>query len=759
MKLAFCLFKYFPYGGLQRDFLRIALDCQRRGHEIRVYTLMWQGEIPEGFEVVIVPVKAFTNHTRNERFTQWVEDALRRDRVDGVIGVNKMPGLDVYFAADSCYEEKAQTQRNWLYRQLPRYRHFAWYEKSIFANDSKTEILMISKTQQAFFEKHYGTLKERMHFLPPGIDSDRIAPDNVEEIRKEMRAELGVADDEYMLLTVGSGFIKKGLRRALYALYSLPKDIRRKTRYFVIGEDNPAPFKRLILWLGIHRNVTIFSGRDDIPQFLFAADLLLHPALDENAGIILLESAVAGLPVLVTDNCGFAHYIEEADMGRLVESPFEQSRLNTMLLEMLPCTRRREWREKGRCFAGNEIIYKLPGVASRLIEQVIKSRSTAVGHQGSLVFSMFKYFPFGGLQRDFLQIALECQRRGYSIRVYTLSWKGEVPPGFDVVIVPVNAITNHSRYQKFHEWVEKHLARFPADSFIGFNKMPGLDIYYAADSCYEDKARTQRRRIYRSIPRYKYFSRFEKAVFDESARTEILMISEVQIPLFMKYYGTSESRFHLLPPGIASDRRAPPNAAATRQGLRHEFNIGEDEFFLLMVGSGFKTKGLDRVLSGMASLPEPIRSKTHLIAIGEDKSAPFHRLAHRLKLDQQVRILGGRNDIPRFLLGADLLVHPAYVENGGIVLLEAIVAGLPVLATDVCGYAHYIEESGAGMLVPSPYSQTTFDEQLLQMIMSEDQQTWQENGLAFAENADIYSMPQRAADYICSSVSSSLLVP
>ena len=215
MKLAFCLFKYFPYGGLQRDFLRIALDCQRRGHEIRVYTLMWQGEIPEGFEVVIVPVKAFTNHTRYERFTQWVEDALRRDRVDGVIGINKMPGLDVYFAADSCYEEKAQTQRNWLYRQIPRYRHFARYEKSIFANDSKTEILMISKTQQAFFEKHYGTLKERMHFLPPGIDSDRIAPDNVEEIRKEVRAELGVADDEYLLLTVGSGFIKKGLRRAL----------------------------------------------------------------------------------------------------------------------------------------------------------------------------------------------------------------------------------------------------------------------------------------------------------------------------------------------------------------------------------------------------------------------------------------------------------------------------------------------------------------------------------------------------------------
>ena len=55
MKLAFCLYKYFPFGGLQRDFLRIALACQARGHDIRVYTLDWEGEVPAGFELVRVP--------------------------------------------------------------------------------------------------------------------------------------------------------------------------------------------------------------------------------------------------------------------------------------------------------------------------------------------------------------------------------------------------------------------------------------------------------------------------------------------------------------------------------------------------------------------------------------------------------------------------------------------------------------------------------------------------------------------------------
>ena len=41
--LAFCLFKYFPHGGLQRDMLRIALACQLRGYSIDVYTTSWEG--------------------------------------------------------------------------------------------------------------------------------------------------------------------------------------------------------------------------------------------------------------------------------------------------------------------------------------------------------------------------------------------------------------------------------------------------------------------------------------------------------------------------------------------------------------------------------------------------------------------------------------------------------------------------------------------------------------------------------------------
>ena len=122
-----------------------------------------------------------------KRFSDWVQQTLSRDPVDAVVGINKMPNLDVYYAADSCYEEKANSQRGWLYRLLPRYRHFSVYERAVFGRESKTEILMISKVQKPFFDYHYQTQEERILFLPPGISKDRVVPDDVAQRRRAKR--------------------------------------------------------------------------------------------------------------------------------------------------------------------------------------------------------------------------------------------------------------------------------------------------------------------------------------------------------------------------------------------------------------------------------------------------------------------------------------------------------------------------------------------------------------------------------------------
>lgn len=370
-----------------------------------------------------------------------------------------------------------------------------------------------------------------------------------------------------------------------------------------------------------------------------------------------------------------------------------------------------------------------------------------------LAFCLYKFFPYGGLQRDFLRIALACQARGHAIRVYVLEWTGPLPEGFELIVVPVRALSNVGRYEKFSAWVERDLRQRPADRVIGFNKMPGLDLYFAADPCYEEKARSLRPLLYRLSRRYRHFSAFERAVFAPASRTRILMISRLQQPFFEKHHGTPAERFHLLPPGIAADRRAPPDAAAQRVAFRQEFGLADEDRLLLQVGSGFKTKGLDRSLAALAALPTALGERTRLFAIGQDDPTPFLAQAERLGIADRVRIFPGRDDIPRFLLGADLLVHPAYNENTGTVLLEALVAGLPVLCSAVCGYAHYIDAAQGGRVIPEPFEQPAMNTLLESMLTDDGQRAaWKRNALAWAETADIYSNAERAADLILEAI-------
>ncbi|MEE9344884.1 MAG: glycosyltransferase, partial [Methylococcales bacterium] len=102
MRFAFCLFSYFPYGGLERNFLSIAEQCLQRGHQVSVYTRHWEANMPDNMKVNCLPVTALTNHNRDRQFVVQLSNQLQYENYDAIVGFNKMPGLDVYYAADPC---------------------------------------------------------------------------------------------------------------------------------------------------------------------------------------------------------------------------------------------------------------------------------------------------------------------------------------------------------------------------------------------------------------------------------------------------------------------------------------------------------------------------------------------------------------------------------------------------------------------------------------------------------------------------------
>lgn len=363
-----------------------------------------------------------------------------------------------------------------------------------------------------------------------------------------------------------------------------------------------------------------------------------------------------------------------------------------------------------------------------------------------VAFAIFKFFPHGGTARDLAKIVATCRTRGHDVRIYVLEWEGAHLQGVETVVMPTRGVRSHVRQRRFADRLADHVAAHPVDLLVGMNKMPGLDVYYAADSCYEDKARTQRPWFYRLTSRYRHYAEFERTVFAPDARTRILTIAPGQDASFRAVYRTPACRFHSLPPGIERDRSEASLEAG--RALRSEFGVAGTDILLLFVGSGFVKKGLDRVLRGVAALPSPVRDRARLVVVGDDKAERFKRLACRLRIAARVRFVGGRDDVASWLQAADALALPAYDEAAGMVLLEAASAGVPVVATANCGYAPFLRQANAGIVTPVPFDQARFNADLERLLSADERELMSRNGRELAANESLYAMAPRAVDVL-----------
>jgi len=359
-------------------------------------------------------------------------------------------------------------------------------------------------------------------------------------------------------------------------------------------------------------------------------------------------------------------------------------------------------------------------------------------------FALYNYFPYSGLARDFLRILLEAVERGHSVEVYVSKWQGDKPPGINIHILNASGFTNHGRNAQFHRRFNKAISKEHFDAVVGFNKMPGLDIYYGADYCYIARAKPRYGPIYRITPRYHYQHAFEHSVFHAHEDTTIFSLSSREMGVYQQHYGTPKSRFVMMPPTLDVARRLKGDYEKIRERKRKDLGLN-DEKLLLFIGSGFKTKGLDRAIKAMHDLPEKLKTNTRLFIVGQDNTTrTYQKQIEQLGLGDRVSFLGGRDDVPELMIAGDLLIHPAYSENTGTVILEAIISGLPVIATDVCGYAPHIAKADAGLILYSPFEQALLDQGLVTMLTSNKRDVWRQNGLEYGKNPDLYKMPETA---------------
>jgi len=158
-------------------------------------------------------------------------------------------------------------------------------------------------------------------------------------------------------------------------------------------------------------------------------------------------------------------------------------------------------------------------------------------------------------------------------------------------------------------------------------------------------------------------------------------------------YGLPPDRVQTVRNGIEPDAFARDNDLG--RAYRRRLDIPKTAFTAVFLGRLTRVKGVDVLLEALDGMEAP----PQVLVVGEGPLEGELR-ARTERLGLPVQFLGWQEDVQRVLSAADAFVLPSHYEGLPLVVAEAMAAGLPVVATSVCGTPEIVEDGVTGFLVP-----------------------------------------------------------
>ena len=183
----------------------------------------------------------------------------------------------------------------------------------------------------------------------------------------------------------------------------------------------------------------------------------------------------------------------------------------------------------------------------------------------------------------------------------------------------------------------------------------------------------------------------------------IIVPTRRELENMVKFYDAPRDRMALIPCGVNLKRFTPldKNEAIRRLALP------ADKSLLLYVGRFTSEKGIDRLLEAMPSIESGLRP--HLVIIGGDgdrdkATIEIRKMARHLGLEEHLTFAGRipQDRLPFYYSAADLMVLPSLYESFGLVALESLACGTPVVSTPVGAVEHVILQGKTGEVVKNP---------------------------------------------------------
>jgi UDP-glucose:(heptosyl)LPS alpha-1,3-glucosyltransferase len=316
MRLGLICRPFSFHGGVETATAGLIGALQRAGHDVELISTRRQPNMP-GVRVHRVSPIPHPSALRLLSFALAARRVAARHGYDVVQSHERTLWQDLYRAGEGCHRAYLQAMGRHAGAD-PYHRLVCGLERRIFQLRAARHVVAISRRGKAEIERLYGTDPERVTLIYNGVDLERFHPDNRARHRERMRAGLGIADDAWTVLFVGSGFERKGLGPLLEAFARLPD---RGSRLVVAGKGNVPRYLRLAARLGVGDRVIWTGPQPDVERLYAGADAVALPALYEPFGNVHLEALASGLPVLSSARAGGSEVVRPGQSGWVVDEP------------------------------------------------------------------------------------------------------------------------------------------------------------------------------------------------------------------------------------------------------------------------------------------------------------------------------------------------------------------------------------------------------------------------------------------------------
>ena len=368
-------------GGRETSTAQIAAELARRGHDVTVVCQSGSWTC-DGVAIRPLGTGGLGRASRMRRFVASVQDHIRTGGYDIVHAMLPLPGANVFqprggtvpgqLAASLCRRPLLMRPLVHLARPLNRCRRLlAALERQVVA-DGRVLCLAVSRMLADEFSRYYGRT-EGVRVIYNGVERPDWPTDQARRWRRQLRAQIGAADDEAVFLIVATNFALKGVAPgiACFARWYHARAGRPRGRLVIVGRALVEGYQRHAALRDVGPAVVFVPPTPEIFPWHAASDVCLLLSWYDPCSRVVLEAMQVGNPSITTAFNGACELLRRGS-GLVVPSPRSTSAIVAAMDELADPARRQEFRAVCRQMAQEVSM-------SRHVDQLLTAYAEVLG--------------------------------------------------------------------------------------------------------------------------------------------------------------------------------------------------------------------------------------------------------------------------------------------------------------------------------------------------------------------------------------------